>query len=94
MRSTCLGMMAGNLVYGPTPSYPVAAAAARVEGEVKIQATIDRDGTVNAARVVSGPPLLRDAALDAVQHWRYKPYMAAGKPAPTGTMAVVDFELQ
>ena len=93
VRSTCLGMMASNLLYGPAPAYPAAAAAARVQGEVKIQATVDRDGTINAARVVSGPPLLRDAALDAVQHWRYKPYTTGGKPAPTGTMAVLDFEL-
>lgn len=94
VHSTSLGMMAGNLVYGPAPSYPPAAAAARIQGEVKIQATIDRDGTVGAARVVSGPPLLRDAAVDAVQHWRYKPFLSAGKPTPTGTMAVVEFELQ
>lgn len=94
VRSTCVGMMAANLVYGPAPPYPEAAAAARVQGEVKVQATVDRDGTVNAARVISGPPLLREAALDAVQQWRYKPYLSGGKPSPTGTMAVLDFELQ
>lgn len=94
VRATCVGMMAGNLMYSPPPAYPAAAASARVQGQVKIQATVDRDGAVTSARVVSGPPLLRDAALDAVQHWRYKPYLAGGKAAPTGTTAVMDFELQ
>ncbi len=94
VRSTCLGMMAGNLVYGPAPPYPAAAASARVQGEVKIQASVDRDGTIDAARVISGPPSLRDAALDAVQRWRFKPFTTGGKAAPTGAMAIVEFELQ
>lgn len=85
--------MAANLIYGPTPPYPAVAASAHVQGEVKIQANIDRDGTVNAARVVSGPPLLRDAALEAVQHWRYKPFTSGGKTRPTGALAVLEFEL-
>ncbi len=93
VRSACLGMMAGNLDYSPVPAYPSAAAAARVQGQVRIEATVDRDGSVTAARVVSGPPLLREAALDAVQQWRYKPYVAAGKAKPAGTTAVLDFAL-
>ncbi len=88
-----LGMMAANVLYSPAPAYPVPASTAHVQGQVKVQAQIDRDGNVTYARVVSGPPLLRDAALDAVQHWRYRPYMSAGKPVPTSTLAVLDFEL-
>ncbi|GAA3762983.1 energy transducer TonB [Terriglobus aquaticus] len=94
VRATCLGMMAGNLVYSPSPQYPAGAASARVQGEVKIQATIDRDGSIGSARVISGPPPLRDAALDAVQQWRFKPYLSAGKATPSAAMAVVEFELQ
>jgi TonB family protein len=93
VRPTSLGIMAGNLLYSPTPAYPVAAAAAHVQGEVKVQAEIDRDGNVVAARVVSGPPMLRDAAVDAIQHWRYKPWTAGGKPVATSALAVVDFQL-
>lgn len=87
-------MMASNLIYSPTPAYPAAAAIAHVQGEVRIQANIDRDGNINSARVISGPPLLRDAAMDAVQRWRYRPFLTGGKPSPTGATAVVDFELQ
>lgn len=94
VRATVVGMMAGNLVYGPSPQYPAGAASARVQGQVKIQATIDRDGTINSARVISGPPPLRDAALNAVQQWRFKPFLSGGKATPSATMAVVEFELQ
>ncbi len=93
VRPTAIGIMAGNVVYSPAPPYPADASAAHVQGEVRVQAQIDRDGNVTAARVVSGPPLLRDAARDAVEHWRYRPYMASGRPAPATAVAVLEFQL-
>ena len=93
VRPVSLGMMAANILYSPAPTYPTAAAVARVQGQVKIQAEVDRDGTVASARVVSGPPLLRDAALDAVLRWRYRPRTLAGKPVTAADTAVVEFEL-
>ena len=71
----------------------MAASAANVQGEVKVEAEVDRDGHVASARVVSGPPMLRDAAVDAVQHWRYRPFLAAGKPTSMNATAIVDFQL-
>lgn len=94
VRPVSLGIMAGNIVYSPAPAYPPAAAAARVQGEVRVQAEVDRDGNVASARVISGPPLLRDAAVDAVQRWRYRPYLSAGRPVAMSATAVVDFQLQ
>lgn len=93
VRPASLGNMAANVVYTPVPPYPAAASAAGVQGEVRVQARIDPSGNVASARVISGPPLLRDAALNAVQHWRYKPWTASGRPTATSTVAVVDFEL-
>ncbi len=93
VRPISLGRMAANVIYSPSPAYPTEAFAARVQGEVKVQAEVGRDGNVIAARVVSGPPLLRDAALDAVQHWRYRPYVSSGRPVPMSAMAVMDFQL-
>ncbi|MGI4852892.1 MAG: energy transducer TonB [Janthinobacterium lividum] len=93
VRPVSLGIMAGNLVYSPAPPYPAAASAARVQGEVRVQAEIDRDGNVASVRAISGPPLLRDAALYAVQRWRYRPYLSAGKPVATSALAVMEFEL-
>lgn len=93
VRSESLGIMAGNVLYSPSPAYPAAASAARVQGEVRLQAEVDRDGNVTDARVVSGPPLLRDAALRAVQHWRYRPWLSQGKPVPMTAAALLEFEL-
>ena len=94
VRSTSVGMMAGSEMFTPAPSYPVSAAQAHVQGQVKLQAAIDRDGNVAAARVISGPPQLRDAALDAVQRWRYRPFVSDGHTTPVNTTVVMDFELQ
>jgi TonB family protein len=93
VRGTSLGVMASNLMYSPMPAYPAAASASHVQGEVKISADVDRQGKVASVRVISGPPLLRDAALDAVQHWRYRPYVSAGAPVPMAAIEVLDFEL-
>lgn len=93
VRPVSLGTMAANVLYSPAPAYPPAAAAAHVQGQVTVQAEVDRNGNVAAVRVVSGPPLLRDAAVDAVQRWRYRPYRSAGKPVSASATAVMDFEL-
>lgn len=94
VRPTSLGVMSSNLIYSPAASYPQAASAAHVEGAVKVEAVVDTSGNVAAARVISGPPQLRDAALNAVQQWRYKPYVAGGKARQFTTQALMEFELQ
>ena len=88
-----IGMMASNLISSPAPAYPAAASQAQVQGEVTVRAVVDREGNVIDARVVSGPELLRDVSLEAVQHWRYRPYMQGGKPVEVATTAILDFEL-
>ncbi|WP_263383765.1 energy transducer TonB [Granulicella arctica] len=88
-----LGMMASNLISSPAPAYPAAASQALVQGEVRVRAVVDRDGNVIDARVVSGPELLRDVSLEAVQRWRFRPYMQGGKPVEVATTAILDFEL-
>jgi TonB family protein len=93
VRVTSLGAMASNLLYSPVPAYPAAAYASHVQGEVKVSADVDRNGNVGSARVISGPPLLRDAALDAVQRWRYRPYISSGGPIPMAAISIMDFQL-
>ncbi|HEX3571129.1 MAG TPA: TonB family protein [Acidobacteriaceae bacterium] len=93
VRVTSLGAMASNLLYSPVPAYPAAASSSHVQGEVKLSADVDRDGKVASVRVISGPPLLRDAALDAVQRWRYRPYRSSGGPIPMAAIAIMDFQL-
>jgi len=53
----------------------------RLQGTVKVAVTVSETGSVSSTKVVSGHPLLVTAAIDAVKHYRYKPYLADGKAA-------------
>jgi periplasmic protein TonB len=85
--------MEGMLVHKVLPDYPAPARAMRIAGTVEMQATISRVGTIENLRVVSGPPLLRQAALDAVKQWRYRPYLLNGDPVEVETTINVDFRM-
>jgi protein TonB len=75
------------------PIYPAIAQAARISGSVTIDAVIGTDGAVRDARVLSGTPLLNQAALDAVRQWRYTPTMLNGEPVQVVMTVTVDFRL-
>jgi protein TonB len=75
------------------PEYPAVAKAARVSGTVVLQATISKTGAIENLRVISGPPLLQDAAMDAVKTWRYRPYLLNGEPVEVETTVNVVFAL-
>src|SRR2546426_3819393 len=62
------------------PQYPPLARQARVSGTVKLHAIIAKDGTVQELQVISGHPLLIQAALDAVRQWRYRPTLLNTEP--------------
>lgn len=87
------GVMARNLVVAPAPTYPAEASASGVQGKVVIQALIGRDGHVLDTHVISGDPRLCEAALNAVSRWRYRPFLANGKPAEIETTATLDFRM-
>jgi protein TonB len=87
------GVMQGMLINKIIPVYPAIARATRTSGAVVLQATISRTGTIENLRVTSGPAMLRQAALDAVKQWRYRPYMLNGQPVEVETAVEVDFTL-
>jgi periplasmic protein TonB len=91
--SISAGVAGGLLVQKTSPVYPPIAREARVSGTVVIQATISKTGAVENLRVVSGPTMLRQPALDAVRNWRYKPYMLDGEPVDVDTTVSVMFTL-
>jgi len=91
--SISAGVAVGLLIQKTTPIYPPIAKAARVSGTVEIQATISKTGTIKNMRVVSGPAMLRQAALDAVRTWRYKPYKLNDEPTEVQTTINVIFSL-
>ena len=75
------------------PVYPLPAQQANVQGSVVLQARIGEDGVVQALDVISGPPMLTSAALEAVKQWRFKPHYEAGKAVSTETRITVNFTI-
>ncbi len=84
----------GLLIDKRMPVYPPIAKASGTEGTVVLQATISRSGMIENLRVVSGPAMLQQAALDAVKEWRYRPYLLSGEPVEVETTVNVVFKLQ
>jgi protein TonB len=87
------GVVAGLLLKKSAPIYPPIAVAARVEGTVVLEATISASGSIQNLRVVSGHPMLQQAALDAVRDWRYRPFLLNGRPVEVETTINVIFTL-
>jgi protein TonB len=87
------GVQQALLIHEVKPPYPQLARQARISGTVRLAAVIARDGTIQRLQLVSGPPLLVKAALDAVQQWRYKPTLLSGEPVEVVTEIVVNFTL-
>jgi protein TonB len=75
------------------PEYPHEARARGVQGEVLLDVLVGADGNVEDVTVVSGHPLLNDAALDAVKQWKFEPVEVDGVPAEADTKIRVTFSL-
>lgn len=83
-----------NLIHQVKPVYPPLARQVRAQGVVILEATITRDGTVRDVRVITGHPLLTKPAQEAVEQWRYKPFIMNGEAIEVITTITVNFTLQ
>jgi TonB family protein len=81
------------LVMKSAPNYPAMATRASVEGDVTVDAVIDTTGKLTSMKVVSGPLLLQQAALDSLRTWKYQPALLNDKPVPVQTSITVKFRL-
>lgn len=86
-------MVAASQLVRTNPVYPPLARQARIQGAVVLHAIIDKDGNVSELQVISGHPLLVQAALDAVKQWRYKPTLLNGDPVEVDTTITVNFTM-
>jgi len=86
-------VQAANLIRKVTPQYPPLAKQARVQGTVRFQAIIGKDGTIQNLQLITGHPLLVPAATDAVKQWLYKPTLLNGEPVEVVTQIDVNFTL-
>jgi periplasmic protein TonB len=75
------------------PVYPQIALVTHTQGTVVVEATISKAGRIESLQAVSGPAMLRQAALDAVAAARYRPYLLSGQPVEVQTRVTVVFKL-
>lgn len=81
------------LVFGPAPQYPILARQSRIQGVVVIDAVIDEHGNVIGEKIVSGHPLLVQAALKAVSQRKYEPTILDGEPTPVDLTVEITFRM-
>jgi TonB family protein len=82
------------LISSVAPVYPVLAKNQHVSGNVLVDALIDANGRVTTMKVVSGPTLLHQAAMDALKQWKYQPAQLDGKPVSMHLTVTLQFRLQ
>ena len=82
------------LIKSVSPVYPPMAKSQRLSGNVQIDALIDASGNVASMKVLSGPPVLHKAALDAVRQWKYSPALLDGEPTSMHLTVTVQFRNQ
>jgi protein TonB len=81
------------VVSAPKPVYPPLAKQARIQGVVRLNVIVGKDGTMVDLKAASGHPLLVPAALEAVRQWVYKPTLLNGNPVEVVTVVDVNFTL-
>jgi TonB family protein len=88
------GGVQGLVISRAAPLYPASARQAHIEGTVVLQALIGKDGSVLNVRVLSGHPMLIQAAVDAAKQWHFNPYYLDGEQVEADTQINVSFTLQ
>jgi len=87
------GVSEGMILSKTNPIYPVIARTTGTTGTVVLAATISTTGRIENLSVVSGPLMLRQAAIDAVKTWRYRPYLLNNQPVEVETTINIAFTL-
>src|SRR5207245_11660398 len=82
------------LISSVPPTYPALARNQHVSGDVRVDALIDANGRVTTMKVVSGPTLLHQAAMDSLRQWKYQPASLDGKPVPMHLTVTIQFRFQ
>ncbi len=75
------------------PEYPALARQAHIQGKVELDAVLDEHGNVVEMKIVSGPPVLYQAALDALRKWKYEPTYLNDQPIAVQMLVTISFQL-
>jgi len=76
-----------------SPGYPLLARQMKVQGSVILQALVNKDGSIEDLRILSGPPILAGAAREAVRQWRFKPHYQGDEAVETLAKITVNFTI-
>ena len=87
------GVMFANLISSPAPVYPPVAKTAHIQGEVTLHAIISKTGEVKQVEPISGLKIFHESAINAVQQWRYKPYLVNNVPTDVDTTITVSYAI-
>jgi protein TonB len=82
------------LISSVPPVYSTLAKAQHISGDVKVDALIDATGHVTTMKVVSGPTLLHQSAMEALRQWKYQPATLDGKAVPMHLTVTIQFRMQ
>jgi TonB family protein len=83
----------GSVLHRVEPDYPEEARQQQIQGPVVLDVHIGSDGAVQEVKLVSGQPLLADAAIAAVKQWQFKPQMLKGHPTEMQTRITLNFRM-
>ena len=88
------GVLAGNKIGGPPPTYPSIARERSITGTVLLAAEITKEGKIARLVPLASPdPSLTEAATEAVQKWTYHPYLLNGEPLAVSTTITINFNI-
>lgn len=80
LKPVSSGVLNGKAISLPSPSYPETARRMRISGVVVVEVVVDENGKVISAHAVSGPPMLKDPAVQAALRARFSPTKLSGQP--------------
>jgi TonB family protein len=84
-------ILSQHIDHSVAPVYPPIAKAAQVTGTVNLTVQIGMTGKVESIKVVSGPLMLQQAAIDAVKQWTYRPFVKDEKPVVVSGTVSIEF---
>lgn len=93
MKPVSGGVLNGTALSLPAPSYPEAAKRMKTQGVVAVEVVLDENGKVISAEATSGPPMLRDAAVQAAKRARFSPTKLSGMPVKVSGVINYKFSL-
>jgi protein TonB len=87
------GVLNGTAILLPPPAYPESAKRMKVQGVVAVEVVLDESGKVIAATATSGPPMLREPAVQAAKRARFSPTKLSGMPVKVSGVINYKFAL-